>query len=227
MGIRGSAPKCKVIIQWSPQFAYAIGLITSDGSLSKDGRHISFTSKDRDLAELFKRCLGINNVIGRKARGSEWEKKYFHVQFGDINFYRFLCSIGLMPAKSKRIGPLVIPDQYFFDFLRGCFDGDGCIYSYWDPRWHSSYMYYLDICSASFQFLVWLQQSIERLGGVKGRIQRSTRVLELVFAKQATKAILVRMYYAPALPMLRRKFIKSKQILVIDSTHSRAGVGTW
>lgn len=40
-------PLSKIKIKWSPKFAYCIGLITSDGNLSKDGRHISFTSKDK------------------------------------------------------------------------------------------------------------------------------------------------------------------------------------
>gem|GEM_PF-6676481 len=42
-------PLGKVKIQWSPEFAYVIGLLTTDGNLSPDGRHINFTSKDREL----------------------------------------------------------------------------------------------------------------------------------------------------------------------------------
>jgi len=30
---------------WSADFAYAVGLLTTDGSLSIDGRHINLTSK--------------------------------------------------------------------------------------------------------------------------------------------------------------------------------------
>lgn len=41
-------PKGKPV-KWSPKIAYAVGLITTDGSLSKDGRHIDLTSKDRRL----------------------------------------------------------------------------------------------------------------------------------------------------------------------------------
>ena len=81
----------KVRIAWSPAFAYAIGLITTDGNLSPDGRHINLTTKDYDLAVTFKRCLGLENKIGRKARGSNLdEKRYFVVQFGDVSFYGFL-----------------------------------------------------------------------------------------------------------------------------------------
>lgn len=51
-----------------------------------------------------------------------------------------------------------IPGKYFFDYLRGCFDGDGCFYSYWDPRWRSSHMFYLEFISASKNHIDWLQK---------------------------------------------------------------------
>src|SRR3990167_3531617 len=95
--------KRKVKIEWSSNFAYAIGLITSDGSLNKDGRHMVFTSKDIELANTFKTALGIHNKITKSARGGEIEKKYNNVYFGDVIFFRFLNSIGLYPAKSKTI----------------------------------------------------------------------------------------------------------------------------
>ncbi|MEK7574528.1 MAG: hypothetical protein AAB514_03305, partial [Patescibacteria group bacterium] len=51
----------KVLIEWSPNFAYAIGLIATDGNLSKDGRHLNMTSGDKDMILTFKKCLGLKN----------------------------------------------------------------------------------------------------------------------------------------------------------------------
>lgn len=211
--------RAKVKIKWSPITAYVVGLITADGSLSKDGRHINFTSKDFQLAKLFKRCLKLKVVIGRKARGREKEKKYFQVQFGNVVFYRWLVSIGLMPNKSKTIKKIKVPNKYFFDFLRGCFDGDGSIYSYWDPRWRSSYMFYLQFISASHEFLIWLQFSIMMLSGVSGSIQRANRSEHLVFAKKDTRVIFDKMFYKKGLPCLRRKLLKARKIFSEDEKH--------
>jgi hypothetical protein len=98
-------PLGKITIKWSPNFAYAIGLITTDGSLSKDGRHIVFTSKDRELSLKYIRCLRIKNAkICKKSRGRDKEKIYDYVQVSDILFYKFLLSIGLTPNKTKTIG---------------------------------------------------------------------------------------------------------------------------
>src|SRR3989344_1497733 len=153
-------PKNKVEIKWSSSFAYAIGLLATDGNLSPDGRHINFTSKDKELIQSFCRCLGVKNRIGKKARGYGKEKKYFVVQFGDVSFYHFLISIGITPKKSKTIGELKIPDAYFFDFLRGHHDGDGTFYSYWDPRWRSSFMFYTEFISASKKHIDWIRNKL-------------------------------------------------------------------
>src|SRR3989344_1512456 len=136
-------PKNKVKIQWSPEFAYAIGLLTTDGNLSPDGRHIDFTSKDLEQLNNFMKCTSIKVKIGFKISGFTGMKTT-RIQFGDINFYKFLLSIGLTPRKSKTLGAIDIPNKYFFDFLRGHFDGDGSFYSYWDPRWRSSFMFYTE-----------------------------------------------------------------------------------
>src|SRR3989344_1036593 len=127
-------PQNKVRIKWSPEFAYAIGLLTTDGNLSPDGRHITLVSNDKEQIITFRRCLGLNNKISNNMSGTS-KRLGFRIQFGDVNFYKFLLSIGLMPNKSKILGEIKIPDKYFFDFLRGHFDGDGTFYSYWDPRW--------------------------------------------------------------------------------------------
>lgn len=123
----GRHRESKVEIKWSDDFAYSVGLITTDGNLSPDGRHISFSTKDFDLVNTYRDCLKIDNKIGVKARGGSSVKDCFVVQFGDKNFYEFLLSVGLEPAKSKSLRKVKIPKDFFAGFLRGCIDGDGSI----------------------------------------------------------------------------------------------------
>ncbi len=211
-------PLNKVKIRWSPKFAYAIGLIATDGNLSKDGRHISFTSKDKQLAEIFVKTLAIKNKIGRKASGTVKEKRYFNIQFGDVNFYSFLQKIGLTVNKSKTLGAIKIPNKYFFDFLRGSFDGDGCFYSYWDPRWKSSFMFYTEFISASLEHVLWLQKEIKTHLGISGHISRggSSICYQLRYAKKESIKLLAKIYYKKNLPTLERKRVKAYNALVVD-----------
>ncbi|MBI2096593.1 MAG: hypothetical protein HYT40_00305 [Candidatus Sungbacteria bacterium] len=213
---RGPKPEKKVQTIWSPELAYAVGLITSDGNLSNDRRHIDFTSKDLELIKTFKHCLGLKRIkIGTKTSGYT-SKRYYRIQFGDVNLYNWLLQIGLMPHKSKSLQALKIPDRYFFDFLRGYFDGDGTIYSYWDPRWKSSFMFYLQFASASRLYLQWLQLKLGELSNVHGRIQSGNRSYQLVFAKRESCILFKKMYHQKNSPKLKRKYLKMQKILAID-----------
>lgn len=201
----------KVKIKWSPNFAYAIGLIATDGNLSKDGRHINFTSKDKELADLFKVCLKIDNKIGTKARGGSKEKKYFVVQFGDINFYNFLNGLGLTRAKSKIIKDLKIPDLYFVDFFRGCVDGDGSITSGNHPESRHPQLR-LKLYSASPEFLAWIKNMVKINFHIhRGWMTHSSnnRCFELNYGKEDAKKIFDFIYYSGAVCLLR-KYKKAK-----------------
>ena len=213
MGIK---PKGKVKIKWSSKFAYAIGLLVTDGCLYNDKRHMSLTTKDLEQAENFKNCLNLKNKIGKKTRSNSKVKKYFHVQFGDVNFYKFLMTIGLTPAKSKIIGEVDIPKKYFFDFLRGCFDGDGTFYSYWDPRWRSSHMFYLEFISASKNHIDWLRKELEEKLKVSGHISKDglKATFQLKYAKKEAVEIIKKMYYSPSVVCLSRKKIKIQRALI-------------
>ena len=67
MGKKGVKPMGKVKCIWSAEFAYAIGLIVTDGCLSSDGRHISFVSKDKEQINNFMQCLNLKVKIGTTA----------------------------------------------------------------------------------------------------------------------------------------------------------------
>ncbi len=215
MGKRGSKPKGKVRLGWSSNFAYALGLIASDGSLSKDGRHIVLTSVDKDQLKNFLHCLRIRSSI-RAYKGSDG-KTASRVQIGDVLFYKFLQGIGLTPAKSKTIGPLQIPQEFFFDFLRGVFDGDGSTYSYWDKRWRSSFMFYLTFVSASPPFIDWLRENIKKLSRTDGHISSSKgrNLCQLRYAKKEALVVMRKMYEKKQCICLRRKRLKIERTLRI------------
>ena len=109
---------------WSPELAYVVGLLTTDGSLSSDRRHISFTSQDIELITHVKTILRKKNKIGFTRN---FRSEAYRIQICDVQMYDWLLSIGLMPKKSLIIGKIKIPNKYFIDFLRGHLDGDGSI----------------------------------------------------------------------------------------------------
>lgn len=204
----------KVKLIWSSDFAYAIGLITTDGCLSGDGRHIILTSKDREQLENFLKCLRVKKNLHQNRSSSG--RIYLKVQLGDVNFYRFLLTIGLMPRKSKILKEIKIPEEYFFDFLRGHFDGDGTFYSYMDKRWKSSYMFYTCFVSASWDHIDWIQKMIYSTVGIKGHITKVKTInwiYQLRYAKKESMQLLSKLYYKKSLICLSRKRKKIENAL--------------
>lgn len=200
---------------WSPELAYVVGLIATDGYLSSDKRHISFTSKDKAQVFLFKKLLKLSNVIGRKGREREREKKYYVVQFGSVQFYSFLLSIGLSNKKSKTIKSLAIPDEYFWDFLRGCLDGDGNINEFSHPE-SSHTQLRVRFCSASKEFLVWKLKTIRRLSpSCKGWLSTVPykTTLTLSFGKKDSVTLLNLMYKNTKFYLHRKYAIAKKYII--------------
>ena len=186
--------------------AYAIGLITTDGNLSSDGRHFDFTSNDVDLIETFKHCLNLKNRIARKRSGYTNKISAYRIQFGDVVLYRKLVAIGLMPNKSKHLGILEIPDKFFFDFLRGHLDGDGSVKRYFDPIYKNSLRLYVSFLSASEKHIQWIRHRIKSFLGNTGSIREHNNAYYLVYSKKDSIKLINSMYYKENLPCLKRKF---------------------
>ena len=131
-----------------------------------------------------------------------------------------------MPNKSKRLNEIKIPYPYFFDFLRGHLDGDGTFYSYWDPRWKSSFMFYTVFASASQNHIQWLQMKIQNFLGIKGHINKhkSDPVYQLKYAKHESRILLKKIYDSSDLLCLKRKYLKIMKALSILSKPEKARV---
>lgn len=214
MGKRGPKPRSVFSEAWSPELAYAIGLLTTDGCLSPPGHLIDLTSKEKEQLQNFIACLGVPlNITSKHAGG----RKYLRVQFKNVLFYNFLVSIGLTPAKSKTLGAIRVPAKYFWDLLRGEYDGDGSSYAYWDPRWRSSYMFYTCFISASPAHVNWLRDEIHKRTGILGHITRDGRHVaqQLKYAKKDSLKLLHKMYHSKKVVCLSRKRLKIEKILSI------------
>lgn len=219
---------------WSPGLSWAVGLITTDGNLSSDGRHLSVTSKDRDMLESLRDCLGLKNSITRVS--SHLSGACYRLQWGDRVFYRWLVDIGLMPAKSLRLGPIAVPDAWYRDFVRGCIDGDGSIVTYVDRSnafKKPEYVYrrlFVSVVSASPRFLEWMRATVSRLIGVSGsltvrRYPPHNDVWCLKYAKRESLTLLRWIYSDPAVSSLCRKRETAAQFLVCRNPPRRRGPG--
>ena len=170
-----------------------VGLITSDGCLSSDGRHIDITSKDYEFLSKLKDKLGLTNKIGIKNKDRVNQAHY--LQFSNKNLYEFLISIGLTPSKSLSLKSLNVPKQSFVDFFRGLIDGDGCIRRWIHPS-NNREQWSLRIYSGSKEFIDWLNNVAEQLLKVRGKMHKNaTNTWVLKYGKMAAQEIAEQCYY--------------------------------
>ena len=191
-------------------FWYLAGLITSDGNLSSDGRHIDITSTNYEFLQEIKNLIGIKNKIGIKYGGKK--QKSFRIQIANKNFYTKLLTIGLTPNKSLTLRDIAVQDIYFYDFLRGVIDGDGGIQR-WIHNTNKMEQWNLRIASGSRKFLEWLQSIVENNIGAKGKLHtEGQNQFRLKYGKMAAQVIVQKCYY-PRCFGLQRKMTLAKNCL--------------
>jgi hypothetical protein len=213
---RGTRKRNILSVMWTSELAYAIGLIATDGNLSPDGRHIGFTSKDKELVEYIRTALSIKNKIGMKARGGELSsKKYYVIQFGSVQFFEFLQSIGLTQAKSKTMSKILVPNAFYSDFLRGCYDGDGNFSECTHPE-SKSLQLRSRLYSASRLFLEEILKECRQYTPIKGGWISATplkSVYALSFGKRDSILLFKVLYGNDPQFFLRRKYAIAKKYL--------------
>ena len=112
---------------WSPQMAYALGLLYTDGNImchkgkNKTYKRFSFSQTDNQLFNTFCNILSFSGktYINKKNNCNT-------IMISNIDMVNDLERLGLHPNKSFTIKFPNIPTEYLPHFIRGIFDGDGC-----------------------------------------------------------------------------------------------------
>ncbi len=166
--------------------AYVLGFIVADGCLveHKNGYNcLNITNKNKSILENILKIMNSSHKISVKSRGHGSNLEYFQMQIRDRTIYDDLLKLGLTPRKSKTIRMPNIPSEFFGDFVRGCFDGDGTVTVWQDPRWKHPWQMRARFFSGSLNFLNDMQKSLrERFGLTKGSIQQLRRVYVLCYS---------------------------------------------
>lgn len=120
--------------------AYWLGFLYADGSINRFYKNEKLKSmtlelglayKDREHLEKFKNCLESNIPIFEKTNKLNGEEyKSVRIQLNNTKICYDLCDLGCTPNKTFDVKfPTfdIVPKEFMRDFIRGFFDGDGCI----------------------------------------------------------------------------------------------------
>ncbi len=121
--------------------AYFLGWVASDGNLSKSKRQsyaigIGLSSKDDYILYALKDHLKIGNIYHRTSYVTRPDNSIRTDKITTLiiyNKYLFdqIKTIGICENKSRSIPWITLEKHLYKDFIRGVFDGDGCI------SWHN------------------------------------------------------------------------------------------
>lgn len=111
---------------WSEEMAYILGFITADGYIGKNNKSykLSFSihEKDKDILKKIRRILAPKNKYSYYKK-----EKMYHFSFASTEMYNDLIKLGITTKKTFTVKPPEIPNRFIRHYLRGYFDGDGCI----------------------------------------------------------------------------------------------------
>ena len=116
--------------RWSPKMAYVLGYWYADGSIypSARGSYLSATSIDREIIYNIKDWLKSEHTIREEKPAGLNRKTRFILRIGNKSLYNALRKLGIYPSKSLTVKFPNIPSHFLSHFVRGYFDGDGCIF---------------------------------------------------------------------------------------------------
>ena len=180
--------------------AYVLGFFAADGCmiLNKRGGHfIEFHITDKKLLFDIRIALGSNHKISVRTRKNPNHKVGYRLQVGSKEMYEDLYRLGLRSRKSLTLVMPNIPEKYFGHFVRGYFDGDGCVYfkrlQFADRR-KPRYILQSVFSCGTFSFLVELIKILHRNGVKGGSLKKKKSGNELALSHHDSVALYRIMY---------------------------------
>lgn len=183
----------------SPNKAYYLGWAFTDGNVISSQYRIRLNSIDKEILEKMLIEFKSNSLIYQRGKNSE-------INICSKLFVKNLINLGCIYNKTYSIKFPQLPKNLIFDFLKGCFDGDGC-YVFTEKTKKISF------CSASYDFIKEIS-NILKLYGIKNYIYNNKNVYSLQFSSKNSLKIFLEKIINTDSDFLERK--KSKMILLYN-----------
>lgn len=187
--------------------AYFLGLMYSDGNVSSSKPSFSITlhNKDIDTLKKFSEFIfGCENI--------DYGKKYSTLRVNSSQIRKDLIKLGCVPAKTFKLqlSDDIKNSKLFRHFVRGFFDGDGCITI--DPESKRVRV----VFTGYDKFLISMNSAFANLCGVKFyEVNVKENVLDLVIGDQKNTRKFLHWLYDDATLYMDRKIKKSQEALTI------------
>lgn len=194
---------------YSEQASYWGGFIAADGCISNDTLQIVLNYDDTKHLVKFRDTIGSTHAITSNT------DKYYRSSFGFKNLHintKLKELYNIIPTKSLIYSLPDIPEDYFRHYLRGYFDGDGCICESFSNAQSVTATLYTTIAGSNV-FIDALQNKLKLVLNISGTVQRRENHSILKYCTNASKILLDYMYNGSEV-YLDRKFNLYNKIVV-------------
>ena len=143
---------------WSRNMAYVFGFWCADGCIY-NGKMFDITlhKKDKYILKQIAKELEYEGKLY-----DEVDKQSCRINFSCVVIYNDLVALGGSERKSFTLEFPSVPEEYLADFIRGYFDGDGCVMNIKGGRLNTAFT------CASKKFLKQLHKILIEYAGVEG-----------------------------------------------------------
>jgi intein/homing endonuclease len=187
----------------TPSKAYILGFIYADGCNTRSGLQIGIQENDKEVLDFIKKELGISNELRYiKPYKDTWKAKW-ELSVKSIDLSKSLTNVGCPPAKSLILEfPSFIPDDLMSHFIRGYFDGDGCLFV------NKKGYFSLSFISGSKAFIDGLSSYISQKTGVSFN-RYEGKAYSIFTGKQAAVKSILNYIYTDSEFSMERKYKKA------------------
>lgn len=189
--------------------AYILGFLFADGNIINTKRNTWFWSvqiTDREIIEKIKKEINSSHIISKKKKINN-NKQLYRLQIGSKEMCEDLVGLGLTQRKSKNMFFPDVPKNYFCDFLRGYFDGDGGIWVGLKSKNKTKRIYTIItyFTSGSKNFLMSLKNILSKSGLSGGSLVKKERGFDLKYSVKDSLILYKIMYNGKSSLFLARK----------------------
>lgn len=204
----------------SEEKAYWLGFICADGYLNKRCNTVGICLDIKDLEHLNKFKKTIKSDKELKIRKSRYNHNHKETTKVTIEIYSTkmdsdLRKLGLTETKSNTLGLVKVPDYLMNHFIRGYFDGDGCVFSSFSKKGTKKYVTGGFTFVGTEMFLNFVNSVLPFQVKSLQKDKRTEGSYTLYICSRVRFLTMYEYLYQNATIYLDRKFEKANQILKI------------
>lgn len=199
--------------------AYWLGFLFADGYVRKRKTKnifelkLKISIKDESHLIEFKKFLKSTHPITKQISKVKYKEFISISECVSLSVYSKqifddLCRLGCTPNKSIRIGKPNISDEYFSHFIRGYFDGDGCVSMGKEGKNRM-----ISFTSASTEILKWINTILYLNNASNKDIIKRGNIYTLRYFNQYDLELIYSFLYKDATLFLNRKKHKYAELL--------------